>query len=166
MQGRAQFEEVQGKAAPSREGRARARGSHQHCLPLRSRPTHSSFIPSRPSYLTCAAPSLLPVPVPAAVMRGAKKIDLKKIADSGCASAAQQGHTVEHVLVHANKDAQSQAETPMVEGRDVFWQEALPQQPDAAGGWVAGQALRSRSCVACWPPQWWQIACFQLCCHL
>ena len=78
-------------------------------------------------------------------MRGAKKIDLKKIADAGCATAAQQGHSVEHVLVYANEDGQSQAETPVVAGRDVFWQEAIPQQPDTAGGW---RGIRSSSSVA------------------
>jgi hypothetical protein len=93
-------------------------------------------------------------------MRGAKKIDLKKIADSGCTSAFEQGHTVEHVLVCANEDAQSQADTPMVEGRDVFWQQAIPQQPDTAGGWVAGHL--QQLFVACWLPQCWQTACFQI----
>ena len=128
-----------------------------------------------------------------AVMRGAKAIGLKKIADQGCDIAHHQGFDVstarpptcqpspppapllplllaagclrgfaahavapqlpavrslpfscpslpapclpqvEHVLVYANDNAAKKEDTHMVAGRDVFWQDVIPQQPDTAG---------------------------------
>ncbi|KAI7846128.1 hypothetical protein COHA_000389 [Chlorella ohadii] len=67
-----------------------------------------------------------------AVKRGAKAIDLKKIADAGCNIAKDQGFNVEHVLVYGNDDAQAKADTKMTAGRDVFWQDVIPQQKDEA----------------------------------
>lgn len=41
------------------------------------------------------------------------------------------------MLVYANDDAQAQADTAMVPGRDVFWQDAIPaQEPEAAVEWM------------------------------
>lgn len=66
-------------------------GRHPFCgwlVPL-STPAHRPYMPARP-----AAPAPL-----AAVKRGAKAIDLKKIADAGCNIAKDQGFNVSLALM-------------------------------------------------------------------
>ena len=44
------------------------------------------------------------------------------------------------MLVFENKNAQSAAETPMVENRDVWWADAIPQQDTSAEvEWVGAE---------------------------
>lgn len=62
------------------------------------------------------------------VMRGNKKIDLKSIADAAHAMCSKAGHNVPTVLVYENDRAAPKASTAMVEGRDVWYDEALANQ--------------------------------------
>ncbi|GFR48182.1 hypothetical protein Agub_g10030 [Astrephomene gubernaculifera] len=62
------------------------------------------------------------------VMRGPKKIDLKKIADKGLDLCAKAGHTVEHVLVYENDNAVPAVDCPFTAGRDRWWQSEVAQQ--------------------------------------
>ncbi|KAL4419772.1 hypothetical protein ABPG75_006870 [Micractinium tetrahymenae] len=75
-----------------------------------------------------------------AVMRGAKAVNLKAIADGGCRHAAEKRHTVSKVLVYHNDDAGRQEDVPMQAGRDIFWQDAIPQQsPECPVEWVEAE---------------------------
>mmetsp|Transcript_19106 Transcript_19106/g.32798 ORF Transcript_19106/g.32798 Transcript_19106/m.32798 type:complete len:706 (+) Transcript_19106:76-2193(+) len=62
------------------------------------------------------------------VMRGAKPIELKKIADKALTLCEEQGHKVPTVLVYEHEKAVPAAITPFVEGRDVWWKDALVTQ--------------------------------------
>jgi acetyl-CoA synthetase len=71
------------------------------------------------------------------VMRGAKRIDLKAIADKGVDMAAKEGHAVPTVVVHEVKHAQPRADTAFAPGRDVWWEDAVKgQAAEAEVEWV------------------------------
>ncbi|MDP8222205.1 MAG: acetate--CoA ligase [Candidatus Lernaella stagnicola] len=55
------------------------------------------------------------------VMRGKKLITLKEAADAALQMCADEGHSVDFCLVHQRHDA----ETNIVEGRDIWWHEAM-----------------------------------------
>jgi len=60
-----------------------------------------------------------------AYYRGGKLIDHKEKADEACAEAAKQGRTVKKVLIWQRYAGKYSAQTPMVEGRDVFINDLL-----------------------------------------
>ena len=60
-----------------------------------------------------------------AYYRGGKIIDHKIKADEACAEAAKQGQKIKKVLVWQRYAGKYSAETPMVEGRDVFINDLL-----------------------------------------
>ncbi|GBF92828.1 hypothetical protein Rsub_05447 [Raphidocelis subcapitata] len=71
------------------------------------------------------------------VMRGNKKIDLKGIADRGVELAAKEGHEVPTVIVREIKHAVPRKDTKVVEGRDVWWEDAVAgQSTEAEVEWV------------------------------
>jgi acetyl-CoA synthetase len=85
----------------------------------------------------CKAKVLL---VASGVMRGEKLISLKSIADKALDLSAAAGHTVEKVLVYENTYAAKKADTPMKEGRDVWWDEetgGLPKEAEVE--WVEAE---------------------------
>jgi acetyl-CoA synthetase len=71
-----------------------------------------------------------------AVMRGAKRIDLKKIVDKGL-SLAKRTAEVEHVLVYENTDALAAKDTAWEKGRDKWYGKEVPgQAAEAEVEWV------------------------------
>ncbi|KAJ8928991.1 hypothetical protein NQ314_018348, partial [Rhamnusium bicolor] len=55
------------------------------------------------------------------VWRGEKLLQLKTICDQAMARCAQKGHNVETCIVVAHL-----GRTPMIDGRDVYWQDVVP----------------------------------------
>ncbi|KIZ06574.1 acetyl-CoA synthetase [Monoraphidium neglectum] len=72
------------------------------------------------------------------VMRGSKKIDLKAIADKAVEMAElNDEHLVSTVVVQEVKHAVTREHTHFVQGRDVWWEDALRGQPtEAEVEWV------------------------------
>ncbi|GAQ82983.1 AMP-dependent synthetase and ligase family protein [Klebsormidium nitens] len=64
------------------------------------------------------------------VLRGTKLVGLKQIVDEACERSAKGGHTVEKVVVYDNATAMKREDVQMVEGRDVWWQDAVEKQED------------------------------------
>ncbi|KAK9908384.1 hypothetical protein WJX75_007079 [Coccomyxa subellipsoidea] len=64
-----------------------------------------------------------------AVKRGAKPINLKAIVDDALKKVETQDHSVKTVLVFDHKLAAQRESVPFVEGRDVWWQDAVAQHP-------------------------------------
>eukprot|EP00879_Flechtneria_rotunda_P010550 GHRR01011030.1.p1 GENE.GHRR01011030.1~~GHRR01011030.1.p1 ORF type:complete len:632 (+),score=174.59 GHRR01011030.1:389-2284(+) len=62
------------------------------------------------------------------VMRGNKKIELKAIADAAHVMCAQAGHTVPTVVVYENNRAVPRLMASFVEGRDVWYADAVSGQ--------------------------------------
>ncbi|BDA44920.1 Acetyl-coenzyme A synthetase [Coccomyxa sp. Obi] len=62
-----------------------------------------------------------------AVKRGAKPINLKAIVDDALKKVAAQNHSVKTVLVYDHKLAAQRESVPFVEGRDVWWQDAVAE---------------------------------------
>ena len=74
------------------------------------------------------------------VMRGKKAIGLKPIVDSGIEKAKEEGAEVKSVLVYDNEAAEPRDAINMVEGRDVWWQDAVGAQSDTCDvTWVGAE---------------------------
>ncbi|WOL02524.1 hypothetical protein Cni_G11243 [Canna indica] len=64
-----------------------------------------------------------------AVRRGAKTIYLKDIVDNALVESAKNGVAVDLCLVYENQSAMKREATKWQEGRDVWWQDVVPQCP-------------------------------------
>nr|QKY14946.1 acetyl-coenzyme a synthetase (ACSA) [Polytomella parva] len=78
------------------------------------------------------------------VLRGAKKIALKPIVDKALKIASNpsnpDSHSVQSVLVYANANAYSRAETPMNGSKDLWWQdEVAKMSPVCPVEWVESE---------------------------
>ena len=67
-----------------------------------------------------------------ATMRGAKMINLKGVVDSACSQSEKSGMSVDRVVVVNNEAAVAKGEVAMVDGRDVFWEDVIPQESTSA----------------------------------
>ncbi|KAK4392815.1 Acetyl-coenzyme A synthetase, chloroplastic/glyoxysomal [Sesamum angolense] len=65
-----------------------------------------------------------------AVRRGPKIIHLKDIVDTALAESAQSGAVVDVCLTYENDTALKKESTKWVEGRDTWWQDAVPKYPN------------------------------------
>jgi len=75
------------------------------------------------------------------VKRGAKLIALKNIVDEALELCKEENYEVKHVLCYNNTYASSKEETAMVEGRDVWWQDAVaPQSTECDVVWMDAEA--------------------------
>ncbi|KAG6475294.1 acetyl-coenzyme A synthetase, chloroplastic/glyoxysomal-like [Zingiber officinale] len=64
-----------------------------------------------------------------AVSRGAKVINLKAIVDNALAESANNGIAVDLCLVYENQSTMKKEDTKWQDGRDILWQEVVPQFP-------------------------------------
>eukprot|EP00891_Asterochloris_glomerata_P004542 jgi/Astpho2/4542/Aster-00128 len=74
------------------------------------------------------------------VLRGKKKLDVKKIVDKGLNLAANNGFQVEHCLVLEKPEAVGKGDTPWTEGRDKWWDEEVAgQSSECAPEWMGAE---------------------------
>lgn len=64
-----------------------------------------------------------------AVRRGAKTIHLKEIVDNALVESTENGVPVDLRLIYENKSAMERETTKWQEGRDIWWQDVVPQYP-------------------------------------
>lgn len=64
-----------------------------------------------------------------AVRRGAKEIHLKAIVDNALAESANNGIAIDLCLVYENQSTMQKEDTKWKDGRDISWQEVVPQFP-------------------------------------
>ncbi|KAG6478110.1 acetyl-coenzyme A synthetase, chloroplastic/glyoxysomal-like [Zingiber officinale] len=77
------------------------------------------FIDCKPKVVICSN----------AVSRGAKVINLKAIVDNALAESANNGIAVDLCLVYENQSTMKKEDTKWQDGRDILWQEVVPQFP-------------------------------------
>ncbi|KAK9811714.1 hypothetical protein WJX72_008881 [[Myrmecia] bisecta] len=71
------------------------------------------------------------------VMRGSKKVELKKIVDNALNICKKSGFEVDTCLVYENDNAIDKASCPWTEGRDRWWHDEIPKQStEAAVEWM------------------------------
>lgn len=66
-----------------------------------------------------------------AVRRGAKIVNLKEIVDDALEESSRNGVSVGVCLTYANESVLNKEKTPWKKGRDVWWQETVPNYPTA-----------------------------------
>ncbi|KAF8390793.1 hypothetical protein HHK36_025321 [Tetracentron sinense] len=72
-----------------------------------------------------------------AVRRGSKVINLKDIVDAALVESAKNGVSVDVCLTYENQSAMNRETTKWQEGRDIWWQDAVPKHPTScAVEWV------------------------------
>ncbi|KAF7802030.1 Acetyl-coenzyme A synthetase, chloroplastic/glyoxysomal [Senna tora] len=64
-----------------------------------------------------------------AVKRGSKAIHLKDIVDAAILDSAKNGASIDVCLTYENQSALKREDTKWQEGRDIWWQDVIPQYP-------------------------------------
>ena len=70
-----------------------------------------------------------------------KAVPVQGIVDSALEKTEREGHRVPNVVVLDNKNAAARADVSFVEGRDVWWDEAVsPQSAECEPVWLDAEA--------------------------